>query len=226
MRPRLQQLDLIATPRRPRPPHKRPATFPDSQYAQVDVSVTQPPGPNTNYRNAFDIPSDGRISWGVIDSIGQTRWHRFKAHDEGVYHIQTSNLQSFGTGEVRTNLKLYEQGVDGGDPLFVTSLDRAGNAPVSHIQEELDKGKYYLVSVNFEDNGSGIYAISVTKENSLLSSFAMGQVSSSVASDGGSSSGGGSGSTDHLLLLLLLIVCGAFFIWRRSMNIRRTNAVH
>ena len=208
-------------PRRPPPPHKSPTTLPDAQYAQVDVSITQPPGPNTNYRNAIDIPSDGRLSWGVIDSIGQTRWYRFKAHNDADYHIQTSNLQNFGVGEVRTNLKLYEQGVDGGDPLFLTSFDYAGNAPVSHIKYELERGKYYLVSVNLEDDGSGIYAISVTKENSLLSSFAMAQVSSSIAS-----SSGGGGSTDYLLLLLLLIVCGAFFIWRRSMNKRRTNAVH
>ena len=186
-------------------PHPAPP-FELVSYHQVEVrgvpSITSSdPAPRP-------IRTDSTLNWGMIERDGHTNWYRFSADRTGIHYVQTSNLLSNGDTEMATNLRLYEEPLDGRDISFLSENSAHKGTNVSHIAHALDEGKNYLVSVSHANNGTGLYGLTVNSENDLLSAH---EITQSINNRGG----GGGSIAGHLLLVLLLAVLAALYHRRK-----------
>ena len=189
----------FATTATTQPETARPApSFEITRYHQIEVKNTQVPPSNNDYNTARDIEINGTPVWGVMLQRGDTGWYRFMTANPGTYYIQTSNLHSFGNTEMATNIQLYNLKEQSVVPVDIGTCLAGETAYIANLECTLEGNTDYFVSLGYAGNDGGTYALTVSNENSLLSSFEIAQARNS---DRG---GSGGGSASYLLLMLLL----------------------
>ncbi len=193
----------------PEPPRSAPP-FEVASYHQTEVIVPTPDSADES--PARFLTTDGILHWGVIERPGHTNRYNFVADRTGVHYIQTSNLLSYDEDiAMATRVQLYESASEQSDLSYLTENAAYKGTNVSHIAYTLDEGKSYTVAVNHaNDNGRGVYGLTVSSANDLL--FAH-ELSRATNSGGGVGVGGGGGGIVSPLLLILLII--AFVILYR-----------
>ena len=179
-------------------------------YHQAEVIV---PTPNPAAEgSARGIRTDGTLNWGAIENSGHTNQYRFVADSTGEHYIQTSNLMSYDDTAMATRLRLHEVVPGQDDPSYLEESVAYRGTNVSHIARRLDQGQSYLVSVSHANNGTGVYGLTVSSSNDLLSAHELGRASISGSSGGG----GGGGFAEPLLLMFLIIAFVVLYNRRRN----------
>ena len=170
-------------------------------YRQVEVIV--PALASADESSARALRTDGALHWGVIGRPGHTDHYNFVADRSGLHYIQTSNLLSYDEDiAMATRVQLYESATEQSDLSYLTENVAYRRTNVSHIAQMLDEGESYTVSVSHaNDNGTGVYGLTVSNANNLLSAHELSQEINS----GGGSSGGGGGIVGSLMLIFLII---------------------
>ena len=190
-------------------------SFQHISYYQVEVTGTKAKILNTDSKHALAIKTDGMLNWGTIEEEGQTNWYSFTTTTKNkTYYIHTSNLLSHGDTEMATRMSLYEPASGEAEPQSIVSNAGYMGTNVSHIERRLGKNKSYLVSVSHANNGEGVYGLTISSHDMLLSDY---EVNPPVyASTSTSVSGGGGGYADHLLLVILLTALVVLYSRRKE----------
>ena len=165
---------------------------------------------------------DGTLYIGAIEEAGQQNWYQFNAVVGTQYYIQTSNLAARGMEAMATELTLYEMD---GTSVIDSNVYYEGTG-VSNIEWQATASGPHLISVGHAiPEGTGVYALSVSREN-LLSSFSVENspfigAPIAIAAIGG---GGGAVSFSWLLFLILMAVVALLTRYFFSSNSRKRNS--
>ena len=183
-----------------------PSSAPPFEVVGYHLMQIIVPAPNPSGENpARGITTDGTLHWGVIENPGDINLHHFVVDRTGTHYIQTSNLLGYDEDiTMATHVRLYRWASNPSDRRYLAENVAYRETNVSHIEYMLEEGETYSVEVGHaNDSGRGVYGLTVSAGNDLLSAH---ELSSATNSGGGSGGGGIAGALFLILLIIAFVV--------------------